>query len=137
LTASSVTGARENFSFPPPSPSTLLIEHVTERVREFHPASGNGNSVSAAAPVSSGPAPALAPALPPSREPNVPPLSSSTTPATSPFGPPAAAPIIRVTIGRIDIRAVAAAPPPAVRATPPPQRPLVSLETYLKQRDAK
>lgn len=138
LTESSVRSAREKFSLPPPSPSTLLIERVTERIREIHPVSGNGSSVSTAAAVSSGPAVAVASAPPPApRERIVPPLSPSTSPSPTSFGPPSAGPVVRVTIGRVDIRAIAPAAPPAVRATPPPQRPLIPLETYLKQRDAK
>ncbi|MEP7343058.1 MAG: hypothetical protein ABI977_35350 [Acidobacteriota bacterium] len=44
-----------------------------------------------------------------------------------------AAPVIRVTIGRIDVRAVTQAPPPARRATPP--APKLSLEDYLRSRN--
>lgn len=44
-----------------------------------------------------------------------------------------AAPTIRVTIGRIDVRAVFAPPPPAQRARPP--APALSLDDYLRSRD--
>jgi hypothetical protein len=44
----------------------------------------------------------------------------------------ASAPVIRVTIGRIDVRAVNAPAPPAQRATPP--APKLSLEEYLRSR---
>lgn len=44
-----------------------------------------------------------------------------------------AAPVIRVTIGRIDVRAVTQAAPPARRATPP--APKLSLEDYLRARN--
>jgi hypothetical protein len=43
------------------------------------------------------------------------------------------APVIRVTIGRIDVRADVPAPAPA-RAATPPRAPTLSLEDYLKQR---
>jgi hypothetical protein len=49
----------------------------------------------------------------------------------------AAAPTIRVTIGRVDIRAIHPTPPAPVRAPASAPRPLVSLETYLAERDAK
>ncbi len=41
-------------------------------------------------------------------------------------------PIVRVTIGRIEVRAETPAPPP--RKTPSPPRPTLSLDTYLKER---
>jgi hypothetical protein len=44
------------------------------------------------------------------------------------------APVIRVTIGRIDVRADFPAPAPARAATTPPRAPMLSLEDYLKQR---
>lgn len=44
-----------------------------------------------------------------------------------------AAPVIRVTIGRIDVRAVTQAAPPARRATPP--APKLTLEEYLRSRN--
>lgn len=56
-------------------------------------------------------------------------------PATYPLpkqSPPSAAPVIRVTIGRIDVRAEIASPPtPAARRTRPST---LSLDQYLKQR---
>src|SRR5262249_10577065 len=44
-------------------------------------------------------------------------------------------PIIRVTIGRIDVRAVNAPPPPVRRETPP--TPKLSLEEYLRSRSGR
>jgi hypothetical protein len=137
LAAPSVDPARQIFSFSPASSSTLLIEHVTERVRESYPVPGSGISLSAAAPASPAAAPAFTSAPPAPPMPIATPISPSTMAAARPIVPPAAAPIIRVTIGRVDIRAIHAVPPAPVRALASPQRPLVSLETYLKQRDAK
>lgn len=45
---------------------------------------------------------------------------------------PAAEPVIRVTIGRIEVRAAAPAPPPA--PAPRPAGPRLSLEDYLRRR---
>lgn len=134
LAISSNASAREIFSLPPVSGSTLLIERVTERVRENFAVPANGSSSSAALPASPAAAPALVSAPP---APRTTPASPSTTPVVPPIAAPAAAPIIRVTIGRVDIRAIHPTPPAPVRASAPAPPPLVSLETYLKQRDAK
>jgi hypothetical protein len=131
---SSDSSAREVLSMPPASSSTLLIERVTERVRENYAVPANGSSLSAALPASPIAAPALT-LTPPA--PRATPVSPSTTPVAHPTVAPAAAPIIRVTIGRVDIRAIHPMPPASVRAPASAPRPLVSLETYLTQRDAK
>ena len=65
------------------------------------------------------------------------PTLSATPSAALPLVPPAEPPVIRVTIGRVDIRAIHAAPAVPARAPAPERRPLVSLEAYLSQRDAK
>jgi hypothetical protein len=132
LATPSTSGAREIFSMPPASSGTLLIEHVTERIRESYPVPGS--SLPTAVPASPIAASALAPAPP---APRTTPASPSTAPVARPIVAPAAAPIIRVTIGRVDIRAIHPAPPAPVRVSAPDRRPLVSLETYLKQRNAK
>jgi hypothetical protein len=132
----STSTTHEIFSLPPASSSTLLIEHVTERIRESYPVPGNGISLSAANPASPVGAPAFTPASPAPRAPEATPASSSAT-AAVPIVAPAAAPIIRVTIGRVDIRAIHPPPVAPVRASAPVRPPLVSLETYLNQRDRK
>ena len=43
------------------------------------------------------------------------------------------APRVEITIGRVEVRAVYAPPPPAERKTA--ARPMISLDDYLKQRD--
>jgi hypothetical protein len=134
LPTPSASIAREIFSVPPASSSTLLIEHVTERIRETHAVPGNGSSLLAAVPASPIAAPAFTSAPP---APRATPVSPSSTPDIHPNVAPAAAPTIRVTIGRVDIRAIRPTPPAPVRAAAPAAGPLVSLETYLKQRDAK
>jgi hypothetical protein len=48
----------------------------------------------------------------------------------------APAPAVRVTIGRIDIRAIHEAPAALARTATPDRRPMLSLESYLKQRAA-
>lgn len=67
-----------------------------------------------------------------------PPLSTRDHHATmseqrDPAATAKSAPVIRVTIGRIDVRAEFPAPAPA-RAATPPRAPMLSLEDYLKQR---
>lgn len=132
ISAPPSTAARETFSLPPASASTLLIERVTDRIRESSPAPGSGTSSSSVAKTSAVTAPTIAPAT---RTPIAAPLSPAAAPAALPAAPPAA-PTIRVTIGRVDIRAIHAPAAPA-RTPAPERRPLVSLETYLRQRDAK
>jgi len=58
------------------------------------------------------------------------------TPATPTVSPPVSqsAPTIRVTIGRIDVRAVMPPAPPAPRSRPSRPGPTLSLEDYLQQR---
>ncbi|MGW8252118.1 MAG: hypothetical protein ACWGO1_15870, partial [Anaerolineales bacterium] len=43
-------------------------------------------------------------------------------------------PVIRVTIGRVEVRAVAAPAPPSPRLAPPRPKPALSLQEYLEQR---
>lgn len=123
---------REVFSLPPASPATLLIERATERIRESSPApeSAVSSSTVASAQVT---VPTFTPAL---LAPIAAPISPATPPSALPVVAPAA-PTIRVTIGRVDIRAIHAPSTASVRALAPERRPIVSLETYLSQRDAK
>lgn len=118
---------------PVASPATLLIERVIERRAESPLAR------EAAPPLHSAPAPPrlgspqLAPTLPVnlhgSLAPPTPPAraTAATTPPPSP---------IRVTIGRVDIRAIHSPPPTPVPVAAAERRPLVSLEAYLSRRDA-
>jgi len=120
-------------SLPAASPRTLVVERITERRHEV-----------ATTPTSLG---ATAPSTAP-----VPFVSSSTVPAArnifpSPLPPaqpfsvnprpaPPPAPEIRVTIGRVDIRAIHAPAAAAPRAPAPDRPPVVSLEKYLNQRNS-
>lgn len=83
-----------------------------------------------------GPAPVPAPTLLPD-PPSLAAIPIAPAPsAPPPLLPPTPLPIIRVTIGRVEIRANPAVPvaPPAPRRTPPSQRPALSLDAYLHQR---
>jgi hypothetical protein len=122
---------------PPASSTTLLIEHVTERIRESYPVPANGSSLPTAVPPSSIATPSFTPTPPAPRTPGATPVSPKITPDTRPIVEPTATPIVRVTIGRVDIRAIHAPPFVPARASASARGPLVSLETYLKQRDAK
>ncbi len=133
VTTPATTTASETFSLPPASTSTLLIEHFTERIREISPAPGIGVSSSDTTTIPSLSAPAFTPATP---KPAAERISPSSPPAALPPVAPAT-PAVRVTIGRVDIRAIHVPPATPVRAPAPDRRPLVSLEAYLSQRDAK
>ena len=129
--AAASTGALEQLVELQPSTHTLLVEHVTERVREIHLPSTASLSV---APPNPAPEHLIVPAaLPAPVSHKVPP-----TPAPLPILPPAAIAqtTIRVNIGRIDIRAVHTTPSAPAPRQAPVRRPLVSLEDYLKQRAA-
>lgn len=56
-------------------------------------------------------------------------------PLRAPEADATAGPIIRVTIGRVEVRATAPAAPAASRPAPPPRRPALSLDNYLQQRN--
>ncbi len=123
---------RTTLSLPPTPTNTLLVEPITERVREISPP------------------PAAAITSPASRA-NAPHSPTAFAPTTRSFSPtppslarltpiaatPAPGPTIQVTIGRVDIRAIHAPAAPAARAPGPTRQPLVSLEHYLNQRDPK
>ncbi|OUL36296.1 hypothetical protein [Nostoc sp. 106C] len=66
------------------------------------------------------------------------PLAQSAVPSPFPqvATEPAAPPTIRVSIGRVEVRAIMPTPP-APKATPVRSRPAVSLDTYLQQRGRK
>jgi hypothetical protein len=113
----------------PASPSTLLVERVTDRLGEVSPTAPTiARMPSSASPVTP---PAAAPSLATSSL-----FSPTTAPQIAAAVVSAAAPTVRVSIGRIDIRAIHPPSPTAARAPAPSRPPLVSLESYLK-RDAK
>src|SRR5262249_39614950 len=66
------------------------------------------------------------PSVAPPAEPVV--AVTPVTPAVSPPEPPPAPPTIRVTIGRVDVRAVMPPAPPTPRSRPPRPGPSLSLE---------
>lgn len=136
---SQVTPATINLATPSPpaapllpAASTLLIEHATERVIERH--------VTETRLVAQDAARAEAPTSAPRMEP------TTLRPVVAPARPeppavalaPREAPAIRVTIDRIDVRAVHASPaaPAAPPSAAPPRAPALSLDDYLARRAA-
>ncbi|HEY4588516.1 MAG TPA: hypothetical protein VII86_04790, partial [Thermoanaerobaculia bacterium] len=82
------------------------------------------------------PEPAHRPLVPRAALRQEPPLPGVTPPSpraeAGPAAAPASEPTIRVTIGRIEVRAAAPAPPPA--PAPRPAAPRLTLEDYLRRR---
>jgi hypothetical protein len=60
-----------------------------------------------------------------------PPPATLDRPLASLAPPPTEPPVVRVTIGRVDVRAVL--PPPAAERTPPKRAPRLTLEEYLRE----
>jgi hypothetical protein len=114
---------------PLPPPTTLVTERV-ERVRELR------TDVLRPEPVRPTPAPIVATVAHPSREPRQPSVSVNRTASDRDAIDAPAPPTVRVTIGRIDVRAVAgpAGSTPVRPASDKPVRPRTSLDDYLKQR---
>lgn len=129
-----VTTRPEWLSLPTVPAGTLLVERFTETVREARLAPGA--SIPPAEVVRSPAVSALLmpPALHP---PSIAPGPPSVVPVGEAAETTSAAEIIRVNIGRIDIRAVHAPPAAPVRAPAPAPRPVLSLETYLSRRNAR